>query len=144
MKLRSTIEQGKVKFHSNKEWIKHRLEELPDGEYEWTIKKYKKKRSLSQNAYYWAVVVTLVYEGLREAGFDDVQDHDDAHEVLKNMFFTKSMFSPSLGDLVKTVSTTEYSTTEFAEKMDEIARWAFTFLGITIPPPSSQAALDLQ
>jgi len=144
MKFHSIIQNGKINFTGSREWVRMRISELPDGEYDIEIKKHFKKRSLSQNAYYWGVVVEMVYLGLRDAGFDDVQDREDAHEVLKAMFFTKTLHSEKFDNLVQVISTTKYSTAEFEEKMDAIRRWAFEYLGITIPPPNSQAALDFK
>lgn len=142
MKFHVRLEKGKVAWSGSREWVRLRLAELADGEYNIEFKKYVKQRSLSQNAYYWGVVVELVYQGLRDAGFDDVRDREDAHEILKGMFFTKTLHSEKHDNLVQVCSTTKFSTAEFAERMDDITRWAFEYLGITIPPPNSQSALE--
>lgn len=142
MKFHCIVSNGKINFTGSRPWVRMRISELPDGEYDLEIRKHFKKRSLSQNAYYWGVVVQLVFEGLREAGFDDVVDQEDAHEVLKSMFFKKVIHSEKHDNLEQIVSTTKFSTAEFNERIEAITRWAFEYLGITIPPPNSQAALE--
>ncbi len=142
MRFLANKKNGKINFAGSREWVRMRLSELPDGEYDITFAKHFKKRSLNQNAYYWSVVVTMVYEGLRDAGFEDVLDTEDAHEILKGMFFTKTVHSEKHDNLVKIVSTTKFSTAEFEERLEAIRQWAFTYLSITIPLPNTQAAID--
>ena len=48
---------------------------LKDGKHLVTIKDVR-KRSLPQNAYYWGVVVPMVLRGLRDAGFDEVENNE--------------------------------------------------------------------
>lgn len=143
MRFRVTKKQdGELQFHGSRKWVRMRMSELAAGEYTMEMRKYIKKRSNQQNAYYWAVVVPMIKEGLVNNGYDEIQDLDDAHEVIKELFFRKTIFSTQSGELERTVSTTKFSTTEFAEKIDAILKWAFTFLGVTIPLPGTQQALD--
>lgn len=144
MRLRSRIVNGKLEFHGSTSWVKMQISSLPDGEYDVEIKKHFKKRSLSQNAYYWTVVVSMVYDGLRDAGYSEILDAADAHEVLKAMFFKKTIFSEKHDNLEVLKSTTKFSTIEFEERLEEIRKWAFTFLNIIIPLPNTQAAIDFQ
>lgn len=116
-----------------------RLSELPDDvEYSWEVKRYKKDRSNLQNRYYWGCVVQLVYEGLRDAGFDEIRNPENAHEMLKEMFFKKIIFSEQKGELAMIQSSAQFSTGEFEEKMESIRMWAKDFLGITVPLPNEQ------
>lgn len=121
-----------------------RISELPDGEYVWEIKPYKPKRSNQQNAYYWAVIVPLVEKGLRDIGFDEIRDAEDAHEAIKSLFFKKILHNETHEELtIETVtSTTKFSKEEFSEKIDMIIKWAWEYLAVSIPLPNSQAAMD--
>jgi RNA-binding protein YhbY len=141
MKLRATITNGKLDFTGDRTWVKNYIARLQDGDYEIEIKKYYKQRSLNQNAYYWSVVVQIVYEGLRDAGFDEIRNPEDAHNVLKEMFFKKIIHSDQKDNLAMVMSTTQFSTSEFEEKMDSIRQWAFEYLGIKIPLPNEQLNL---
>ena len=144
MKLRATIENGKLDFTGSRQWVKERIKLLQDGEYTVEIKRYKKQRSLDQNGYYWGCVVQLVYEGLRDAGYDEIRNPDDAHAMLKEMFFKKVIFSEKKGELAMIQSSTAFSTIEFEDKMQSIRQWAKEFLNINIPLPNEQAELILE
>lgn len=138
MKFHSKKVNGKFVFSA---WAKARLAELQDDvEYSFEIKRYKKDRSNFQNRYYWGCVVQLVYEGLRDAGYDEIRNPENAHEM-KEMFFKKIIFSEQKGELAMIQSSAQFSTVEFEEKMESIRMWAKEFLGIRIPLPNEQASL---
>lgn len=143
MKFHATkLADGKLKYSSTEAWRKSRMFDLAPGEYMVEIKPYRPGRSNKQNAYYWGVVVSLVYEGLRDQGYDDIKDNDDAHDFIKSMFFKTVIYSEEHDNLEVVKSTTKFSRSEFEERIENVRRWAFEFLGVTIPPPNSQSALD--
>lgn len=114
---------------------------LKDGRYLITIKDMR-KRSLPQNAYYWAVVVPLVRAGLYEAGYDEVQDNDDAHEVIKQVHLRKRIVSKQTGDVIDIAGHTKKLTIpEFNDFIERVSKWAAEFLGVVIPAPSHNMAM---
>ena len=121
-------------------WKEH-CDQLPDGRYIVTIKSTK-KRSSDQNQYYWAVVVPMVYDGLRAAGFDAVRNKEDAHEIMKSLFLK---ITEEKGDIriERVMSTTKLTTIGFAEYLLNIFTWAIDYLGITIPEPDTQLEFKL-
>lgn len=141
MKLRATIENGKLEFTGSRQWVKERIMLLQDGDYTVEIKKYKKPRSIYQNRYYWGCIVQLVYEGLRDAGYDEIRNPEDAHSMLKEMFFKKIIFSEKKGELAMVQSSAQFSTSEFEDKMQSIRQWAQEFLNINIPLPNEQTEI---
>jgi len=116
-------------------------EQLPDGKYITTIKSTK-QRSNDQNDYYRGVVVPLVFQGLKDAGFDTVRNKEDAHEIMKTLFLKVSEERDGLR-LERVMSTTELTTIGFAEYLLNIFTWAFDYLGITIPEPNKQMTFEL-
>ena len=143
MKLRANILNGKLDFTGSRQWVKERIKLLQDGEYTVEIKKYKKQRSIDQNRYYWGCIVQLVYDGLRDAGYDEIRNPEDAHDMIKEMFFKKIIFSKQKGELAMVQSSTNFSTAEFEEKMQSIRQWAQEFLNINIPLPNEQTILNI-
>lgn len=143
MKLRANILNGKLDFTGSRQWVKERIKLLQDGEYTVEIKKYKKQRSIDQNRYYWGCIVQLVYDGLRDAGYDEIRNPEDAHDMIKEMFFKKIIFSEQKGELAMVQSSTNFSTAEFEEKMQSIRQWAQEFLNINIPLPNEQTILNI-
>lgn len=118
------------------------LETLPAGRFIVTISKYKKKRSLSQNAYYHAIVVPAVRMGLIDMGFDaDKLDNESTHELLKAKFLKEDLGNEHGEFVTRIKSTTELSTTDFMNYVDDINRWSIEFLGFSIPEPNTQAEM---
>lgn len=113
---------------------------MPDGRYLLRIEK-KNKRSNNQNNYYWACVVQLVFEGLRDAGYNEVEDATDAHEILKNLFLKKQIANNDGLMIEKIGTTTKLTTIEFNEYLEKIYQWASEYLSVYIPPPNQQSHL---
>lgn len=117
------------------------LNSLPDGRFLLTAKNIN-KRSLPQNAYYWAVCVPMVRQGLYDAGYQDVKTNEDAHEILKHLFLKKKIVNQVNEDVIEVAgSTADLETLEFNNFLEEVWRWAATYLSINIPEPSSQSKL---
>lgn len=84
----------------------------------------------------------MVREGLRDLGYRDVKTVGDAHEVMKNLFLKKTYKNDETGQVITIVgSTTDLTTVEFNEYLDEIIEWAAEYLSISIPPPSTPMEL---
>lgn len=130
------IKSGQV---TNKVPVYKFFKELPDGSYSVRFTP-RKIRSLGQNAYYHAIMVPMVRDGLLYAGYDMVKTNDDAHEVLKTLFHKKEIVNKQTGDLIAVIpgTTTDMSTIQFSAYMETIAKWAAEYLGIFIPPPGMQ------
>lgn len=121
---------------TNLQVLADNLKELEAGRYLVRIEKAN-KRSHNQNAYYWGVVCQLVYEGLKDLGFDNIRNKDDAHEVMKNLFLkTKEQIGEVTIETVR--STKDLTRTEFMDYLQHIEMWASDYLSISIPPPSTQ------
>ena len=126
---------------TNKSVVRDRFNNLQDGRYLVTIKSVK-KRTLPQNKYYWGIVVPLVKQGLREAGYDEVKTNEDAHEVLKHLFLKKEIRS-TIDDnaIIVAGSTAELKTVEFNAFLEEVWKWAAEYLNIQIPMPNEQLVM---
>jgi hypothetical protein len=121
---------------SNKKVVADAFNQLEDGRYKVVISSYK-KRSLPQNAYYWAAMLPMVKDGLREVGYNEVKSLDDAHEILKHLFLKRKLSNDNTGDeIVIPGSTAKLTTIEFNTFIDEVIRWAAEYLGIQIPLPN--------
>jgi hypothetical protein len=111
---------------------------LPDGRYRVVIEPYA-KRSLSQNNWIHAVLPDIK-QGLRDVGFDDIRTEDDAKNFIKSIFFIKEVSNGT--ETVKVIEgTSNQSKINFAEKADDIIRWAAEYLNINIAPPDKQLEL---
>lgn len=118
------------------------LKELLPGRWQITITKYKKKRSLSQNAYYHGAIIPAVKQGLIDMGFEaHLLNNEAVHELLKGKFLKKDIANDEGQFIAITQSTTELSTTDFITYIEEIQKWASEFLNIYIADPGEQTTI---
>lgn len=110
--------------------------DVPDGEYTVSLKKYRKQRTDPQNAYLWAAVYPAVLKGLTDAGWDEITDTGQVHEILKARFLTKEAVNKHTGEIVSfPMSTAKMDTLQFATYIEQIADFARQWLNITLPEP---------
>jgi len=93
-----------------------------DGVYE--LEKWKKKRSLPQNAYYWKIIVKMISD---ETGYTTEQTHG---KLCQKFLLVKEEGA----DWVR--STTSLTTAEFETYLEDVKRWASEFLNIVLPDPN--------
>ena len=99
------------------------------------IKKYR--RSNEFNNYYWAIVVAMISERLRELGHDI--DKDLTHEFLKGRFLYSELTDPGTGEVMKIPKkTSELATGEFMEYLEHVKQFAAETLDLYIPDPNEQ------
>lgn len=105
-------------------------------------KEWKSKRSNQANRYYWAIVVTMIRDGLKAQGIEATTE--SAHELLKFRFLKDEKPIGTDGEFVTLVkSTTELDTQGFSEYIEHCKRFAAEYLGVNIPDANEQAALEL-
>lgn len=122
------ILNGQLEFNNLKKYQDY-LRTLPENaELELVIKEKKSQRSLEQNAWYWGIALKTIFQ---ESGYEQKK----MHEILKAEFLTSFC---EFKDKVYTVvrSTTDLNTTEFAEYMGNVQRFASMELGVYIPDPN--------
>lgn len=99
----------------------------------------KRKRSLPQNSYYWMILTEYIQPGLYEAGWREIKTKEDAHDFVRGLFLKSKSVNEISGETVERIkSTTELTTSQFSEYLDEIAQWAAEYLSIQIPSPNQQ------
>jgi len=131
----TTIKNGVIA--NPKVWAKY-VKSLPDGYYTVNIEN-KKKRSNNQNSYLHGVIIPMVFEGLKDAGFDEVRTHEDAKLIIKALFLKKSIVSKSSGEVIEIIQdTSALTTTEMNEFIESVIKWAAEYLSIQIPYPNEQ------
>jgi hypothetical protein len=88
-------------------------------------------------------VVPLVFEGLRDAGYDDVKSEEDAHEIMKGLFLKRQIGSQKKGGEVLEFSrsTTDLTKEQFSEYLEDIWRWSAEFLSVVIPNPGESISM---
>ena len=108
-----------------------------------TAEPFRGKRSNDANGYYWKVVIGVIREGMKDAGFDPSECRPDAvHAMLKYRFLKVDKPIGSDGEFVTLVrSTTELNTEEFGQYLEHCVQFAAEYLNTIIPPPGEQVEM---
>ena len=81
----------------------------------------------------------MIKDGLRDMGYDEIKNDNQAHEILKARFLKKTVGNPETSMVLETIrSTTELTKLEFCEYIEEIQKFGAEFLNIQIPNPNEQ------
>lgn len=96
------------------------------------IKPYKSKRSLDQNAYWWAVPVAILAE---HCGYEPEQMH---YALLGEW----RGYMEGIGGqkIPNCASSSKLTTAEFTQLIEWVQRWAATEMDVQIPSPNEVAA----
>jgi trans-2-enoyl-CoA reductase len=125
-----TIKDGKLLLDKGPKFREY-LSTLNGKRIQLTVEKLKNSRTISQNRYYFGVVVKLIAQ---HTGHDPEQ----IHEALKQMFSPKWYMDPrppTRETMAIPTSTTRLDTIEFVEYTEKCRMWANEFLGLQIPLP---------
>lgn len=107
-----------------------------------TVERKRRKRSLSQNAYFHGVVVPICKDGLNDVGYQFTLEQTKTK--LKEMFAQSEMVNETTGEYLSfTKDTSDMSTGEMLDFIASIQQWATEFLGVYIPDPNKQLNLEL-
>ena len=128
------VKNGTLRL-TNHDIFKAELERLEGKDIEVTVKKAFKKRSLSQNNYYWGVVIPMIQQGLKEY-WGEVVNTDDTHNMLK-VHFSSTIKVSSKGSVVRIpTGTSDLSTEEFNQYFEKCIEFGLEMFGIRIPLPN--------
>jgi hypothetical protein len=108
------------------------LKKLKPVQYVFEIKQHREQRSISQNRYYFGVIVKILSQ---ELGYFP----DEIHELLKQKFRPKEVILKATGESFKVGrSTTEDDTYDAEQYYEQIRIWALQELDILIPLPNEK------
>lgn len=118
-----------IRKNSSLEKLFNIIEKLQPAPYWFEIKKYRRKRSTEQNAYYWGVVIDILG---KEMGYYP----EEMHEILKQKFNSKISILPNGEEVRHVKSTKKKDTFDFEQYLEKIRLWAVQEFGIIIPLPN--------
>ena len=132
-----TVIDGVLKV-SNRKQFDQEVKTLEGMRIEGYVWKAKKRRSLSQNAYYFGVVLPACLRGFKYLGHERL-DIETLHAYFKARYIDEpeQIASPHSGEVITlTKTTTNLTTTQMNDYIEAIRRFAAEFLGISIPDPT--------
>jgi len=130
--FKAKVINGNLIFNDNDKLNTYLLKFSANDSLEVILRKESKLRSLRQNRYYWAVIISMLSEELGHS-------EDEMHEIFKAMFLTNEV------DLVTktgnrhfniTKSTTELTTKKMEVYLEKIRMFAEMELDIFLPLPN--------
>ncbi len=142
--ITSSVENGNLK--RNRKLIRDAIETFNGATVTITIQKFRKSRSNPQNRFYWGCLIPIVQEGLREAT-GEVRDANSIHyNILLPMFAPiRDVVNKETGEVFgERITSSEMTTTEFMEFVNDIQKWGAEFLGVDIPDPNSEITLNFE
>ena len=103
-------------------------------------------RSTPQNRYYWGTLLYMITNQLIDSGYQATDFGGSAgnltrevvHESMKATFARQEIYLPETQSVIgsSTMSTTDMSTKEFKNYIDNIRQWAAEKIELDIPDPS--------
>lgn len=138
--IQSTVKDGNLTRNRNQ--LKDIIKSFEGKNVVITIEKAKKKRSNPQNAFIWSCVYPIVQNCFKEHG--NVFSINDIHDILKMKFLKEYvLINEDTGECIeRTKSTTELSTLEFMEYIQEIQKLTEEWFGVVIPEPGKQLKIE--
>jgi hypothetical protein len=137
--IRTNVINGNLK--RNRNLILNALETFEGQEVILTIQKAKKRRSNPQNSFYHGVVIPIMQQCLKDAGY--LMTNESVHDMLKLRFLKESILvNEESGEYIERIkSTTELTTTQFAEYILDIQKFAVEYFNVQIPNPNEEITL---
>jgi hypothetical protein len=115
--------------------------DLPDGRYasKWSR---KDKRSNQQNRYLHGVMLPVIKEALRGAGWNMIKSIEDAKDFVKIKFLKYDMVNEDTGEVVEMYRNTSALTkAQFSELVQDVQIWLLEFFNIHLPLPGEQSSM---
>ena len=139
VKIKSTVTNGKMSRNRNE--LSKALTQFEGMDIHISIEKAKKTRSTPQNAYYHGCVIPLIRMGLKDTT-GDTYSNEQVHDLMKTRFLCLDVHLRD-GEFMQAIrSTTELSTFDFEEYMENCRAFALEFLGVTIALPNENIKLE--
>lgn len=138
--IRSKVENGTIT--RNRRQLNEIIQSCEGKEIVITVEKAKKKRTNPQNSFYHGAVIPIMKDALKEAGH--VMTNESVHDLLKLRFLKETiLINEDTGEYIERIkSTTELSTTQFAEFILNIQQFATEYFSVIIPDPNSETTLN--
>jgi hypothetical protein len=145
IEIKCSIEGGQVR--KNRPLLEAALRQHEGREVSITIERWRKKRSNEQNAYWWGVIVPIFQDCLREAGM--VRNKEQTHQLITDLIIQKYGDSVILQESVlegevfqEKRGTSDLSTSEFMELVNEAQMFASEVFNIAIPDPNQVESIE--
>jgi hypothetical protein len=134
------IKDGEV---DNRAQLVKFIEEMKKEEGVHYIKREKKnKRTSPQNRYLHGVMLPIVRDALRDAGWNHIRTLEDAKDFLKVKFLINEVVNENTGEIMTSFGrTSELNKEQFSILVEDVTVWLWEFFNITMPAPGQQGEM---
>ena len=137
----TSVQNGK--FTRNRTIVLQAINSFNNADVVLTFDKPKKKRSNSQNSYYWGLLIPLMQQGAKDL-WGEVWSIDKAHKFLSQKFVFHESVNTKTGEITNThKSTTELTTTDWEVYMTEIRIYLLEDFDIDAPEPNEILTIQI-
>lgn len=139
--IQSTVKDGNLTRNRNQ--LKDIIKSFEGQNVVISIEKVKKKRSNPQNAYYYGVIIPIMRNALKDAGY--IMTNESVHDMLKLRFLKETiLLNEDTGECIERIkSTTELSTSGMMDYFAEITVFAAEYFNVQVPEPNEIIKLEL-
>ena len=128
-------EEGKPYRIIYEKAFRDQLDSLPNGKYQHTVEKYRRKASPLQFGYLYGLVYPLSMIALNDAGYE-FTNIDQVDAFWKAMFANKEVLNRETGEIMKIpLSKSEFKTIGEVTYCDAIRKYCSEYLSSIIPDP---------
>lgn len=130
-----------LKFKRNRNEILNAIKQFNGKNIVLKISLLSKKRSLNQNSYYWAVLIPITKEAIKNE-WGEVWNIEKTHEFLKSKFLYFEKVNQETSEIIRTPkSTTENTTTEQEEYYLNIREFLKEWFNVDCPLPNEKLTI---
>ena len=141
VEVTTSVQNGK--FTRNRTLVLQAIKSFNNTDVVLTFDKPKRKRSNSQNSYYWGLLLPLMRTGAKDL-WGEVWSSDKAHKHLSNKFVFHESINEKTGEITQTPkSTTELTTTGWEVYMTEIRIYLLEDFDINAPEPNEVLKIQI-
>lgn len=116
------------------------IRNLMDGKYLFKIER-KDKRTTQQNKYLHGVMLPVVRDALRDAGWNNIKTIDDAKDFIKIKFLKYDLVNEQTGEVAEMYRNTSALTKlQFMELVQDVQIWLLDYFNIELPLPGEQGS----
>lgn len=114
---------------------------LPTGKYLLKAER-KDKRSNQQNRYLHGIMLPIIRDALKDAGWNQIKTIEDAKDFVKVKFLKYDLVNEETGEVVEMYRNTSALTKlQFMELVTDVQIWLLDMFNINLPLPGEQAKM---
>jgi hypothetical protein len=124
------------------EWVRTESEKETDYLYEIKISKVSKAHSREQENFRWGVMYPEILFMMRDAGWENVRNKEDVHEIVCSLFLKEDIYNEKTGEVMqKPLRSSGLNKEDENEFQESIRYWAREYFNTELSLPNEQKSI---